>query len=195
MSEETLFPASAAVPGQKASRAAYAQVAARMQGFDWFGEYQELRSMGLDWRKAVAVAWRASSGLNRKPATQAELALLMGLKSDRTIRKWFEESPELEELVATVQAAPLFQHRRDVIKALVASASTEAPANAADRRLFFQLTGDLEEKSQHRLVGSDAEPVRVQAVTADLSKLATDELMRLRELVAKATAHEAAQPG
>lgn len=194
MSEETLFPASAAVPGQKASRAAYAQVAARMQGFDWFGEYQELRSMGLDWRKAVAVAWRASSGLNRKPATQAELAALMGLKSDRTIRKWFEDSPELEELVATVQAAPLFQHRRDVIGALVASACTEAPANAADRRLFFQLTGDLEEKSQHRLVGG-AEPVRVQAVTADLSRLATDELMRLRELVAKATPDEAAQPG
>lgn len=151
--------------------------------------------MGLDWRKAMVVAWRASSGLNRKPETQAKLAALMGLKSDRTIRKWFEESPELEELVATVQAGPLFQHRRDVIVALVASACTEAPANAADRRLFFQLTGDLEEKSQHRLVGSGSEPVRVQAVTADLSRLTTDELVRLRELVSKATMDEAAKPG
>lgn len=151
--------------------------------------------MGLDWRKAMAVAWRASHGLNRQPATQAELASLMGLKSDRVIRKWFEESPELEEIVAQVQAAPLFRYRRDVIEALVASACTEAAANASDRRLFFQLTGDLEEKSQHRLVGSETEPVRVQAVTADLSRLATDELMRLRELVAKATVAPGMAPG
>jgi hypothetical protein len=165
-----------------------------LKDYNWFGDYEELRSKGLDWRKAMAVAWRASKGLNRQPATQTELASLMGLKSDRTIRKWFEDSPELEELVGVMQAAPLFRHRRDVIEALVASASTEAPQNAADRRLFFQLTGDLEEKSQHRLVGSEEEPVRVQ-MSADLSKLATDELVRLRELVAKASPDEAAKPG
>lgn len=194
MSEETLFPASESTPGQKASRLAYAEVEAQLARFSWFADYQELRSQGLDWRKAMAVAWRASRGLNRQPGTQAELASLMGLRSDRTIRKWFEDSPELEELVGVMQAAPLFRHRRDVIEALVASASTEAPQNSADRRLFFQLTGDLEEKSHLRLVGSEEEPVRVQ-VAADLSKLETEELLRLQELLTKAAPDEAAQSG
>lgn len=191
MNEGTLFPASESTPGQKASRAAYAALETRLKEYNWFGDYESLRSKGLDWRKAMAVAWRASRGFNRQPATQTELASLMGLKSDRTIRKWFEDSPELEELVGVMQAAPLFSHRRDVIEALVTSASTPAAQNSADRRLFFQMTGDLEEKSQHRFVGSEEEPVRVQ-VSADLSKLETEELMRLQELLAKATPDEAA---
>lgn len=119
----------------------------------------ELRGHGLDWRKAMAVAWKASPGRNREPATQAELASLMGLKSDRTIREWFEKDPSLDDLVATFQASPLFKHRRDVIIALIESAATNAPANSADRKLFFQLTGDLEEKSQQRLVGPGEGPI------------------------------------
>ena len=159
MADDTLFPASERTPGQSASRAAWAQMQEALRTFDWWAEFEELRALGLDWRKAVAVAWRASRGLNRLPATQAELAALMGLKSDRTIRKWFEDRPELEELVAAFQAGPLLKHRRDVMEALVESASVPEAAHSSDRKLFFQLTGDLEEKTQQRLVGSDDAPI------------------------------------
>lgn len=159
MPADTLFPAGENVPGQRASRQAWQAIEAAIKDKAWYAEFQELRAYGLDWRKAMAVAWKSSAGLNREPGTQAELASLMGLKSDRTIREWFEKDPALEELVATFQAAPLFKYRRDVIVALIESAGTHAPANAADRRLFFQLTGDLEEKSQQRFVGPDDGPI------------------------------------
>ena len=159
MAEDTLFPASEQTPGQSASRAAWAQIQGALRTFDWWSEFEELRALGLDWRKAVAVAWRASKGLNRAPATQAELAVLMGLKSDRTIRKWFEDQEELEDLVAAFQAGPLLKHRCDVIEALVESASNAEATHSSDRKLFFQLTGDLEEKSQQRLVGPEDGPI------------------------------------
>lgn len=159
MTDDGLFPASENTPGQAASRQAWAQIQAALRTFPWWAEFEELRAMGLDWRKAVAVAWRASRGLDRKPPTQAELASLMGLKSDRTVRKWFEEDPALEDLVAAFQAGPLLKHRRDVIEALVESASNAEAAHSGDRKLFFQLTGDLEEKSQQRLVGPEDGPI------------------------------------
>lgn len=159
MADDTLFPASERAPGQRASRAAWAEIQGALRTFEWWSEFVELRALGLDWRKAVAVAWKASKGLDRLPATQAELASMMGLKSDRTLRKWFEDQPELEDLVAAFQAGPLLKHRRDVIEALVTSASNVEAAHASDRKLFFQLTGDLEEKSQQRLVGPEDGPV------------------------------------
>lgn len=159
MTDETLFPAAPGVPGQQASRQAWETIRDGLTQFEWWAEFEELRAYGLDWRKAMAVAWRASKGLNRQPATQGELASLMGLKSDRTIRKWFEDRPELEELVAAFQAGPLLKHRRDVMEALVESASVPEAAHSSDRKLFFQLTGDLEEKTQQRLVGSDDAPI------------------------------------
>jgi hypothetical protein len=157
--EDTLFPANERTPGQSASRQAWAAIQAAIKDLPWYTDFLELRGYGLDWRKAMAVAWKASPGRNREPATQAGLASMMGLKSDRTIREWFEKQPDLDELVSTFQASPLFQHRRDVIQALVDSASNPAPTNSADRKLFFQLTGDLEEKSQQRLVGPGEGPI------------------------------------
>ena len=155
---EGAFPASAHVPGQARSREVFEQGRGRLSGMPWYEDYLELRSMKLDWRKAAYVAWASSPGREREPATQGELASMLGLSSDRTIRGWREKQPELDELVAMAQMAPLVKHRRDVVEALVAAASNPAPANSSDRRLFFALTGDLEEKSQQRIVGSETEP-------------------------------------
>ena len=155
---EGAFPASAHVPGQARSREVYEAVSGRLSAMPWYEDYLELRSMKLDWRKAAYVAWASSPGREREPATQGELASMLGLSSDRTIRGWREKQPELDELVAMAQMAPLVKHRRDVVEALVAAASNPAGANSSDRRLFFALTGDLEEKSQQRIVGSETEP-------------------------------------
>lgn len=151
------FPASVAVPGQAHSREIYAQIEASLAGFAWFEDYQALRAQKLDWRKAAWVAWSATPKNAREPETLAGLANLLGV-NDRTMRGWVQRQPELLDLVAQFQLAPLLMYRRDVVEALIASAATPAPANAPDRRLFFQMTGDLEEKSQQRHVGSDEEP-------------------------------------
>ena len=48
------------------------------------------------------------------------------------------------------QLAELLEYRADVIKATGESASDPAPQHAADRKLFFTLTGDLVERSESR---------------------------------------------
>ena len=154
---EDAFPAPAGVPGQLRSREIYAAIEAQLATQPWFEEYQALRARKLDWRKAAWVAWSSTPKLDRAPATLAEFANLIGV-NERTVRAWVQRQPELRELVAQMQLAPLMAYRRDVVQALIASAASPAAANSADRKLFFQMTGDLEEKSQQRLVGSDEEP-------------------------------------
>lgn len=154
---EDAFPAAVGVPGQARSREIYARIEASLKEYAWYEEYLNLRAMRLDWRKAAFVAWSATPKSDRTPPTLGALADLLGV-NDRTMRGWVQRQPELVQLVAQFQLAPLLQHRRDVVDALVTSASTPAAANSADRKLFFQMTGDLEEKSQQRLVGSDEEP-------------------------------------
>jgi len=154
---EDAFPASARVPGQAKSREIFRDVEEQLSEQPWYEEYQELRAQKLDWRKAAYVAWLATPKIGREPATIADLANLLGI-NDRTIRGWVQRQPELKELARQMQMAPLMAYRSDVVGALIAAASVPAPTHSADRRLFFQLTGDLEEKSQQRLVGSTEEP-------------------------------------
>lgn len=154
---EDAFPAAESVPGQRRSREIYAAVEGTLRTYTWWPRYLELRALKLDWRKAAWVAWMATPAAGREPATQSALADLLGI-NDRTIRGWRQRQPDLDQIVAAYQLAPLVEHRADVVGALIASASTPAPQHSADRKLFFQLTGDLEEKAQQRLVGSDSEP-------------------------------------
>jgi hypothetical protein len=105
-----------------------------------------LRAEGWDWRKAAYIAWAASPMHKRWPSTQRDLAMqVLGLHSDKTIRNWREKNPAIDDRVGRLQTEPLFRHRRDVIDALIASAASADTAGNADRKLFFQLTGDLEQ--------------------------------------------------
>lgn len=146
MAEDTsLFPAGENAPGQQESRRAYQRFLSQLNGYTWWQDYQELIARGWDWRKAIYIAWRASPGEGRMPATQAELATsVLGLKSDRTIRTWHERQPEIDAEIARMQAAPLLKHRRDVIETTVKVALVPTKDGHQDRRLFFQLTGDLD---------------------------------------------------
>jgi sirohydrochlorin ferrochelatase len=67
---------------------------------------------------------------------------VLGLASDRVIRIWKQQHPEMEEMIATLQAAPLLRHRRDVFEALAASAATPDPRHHADRKLALEMLGD-----------------------------------------------------
>ncbi len=139
----TLFPASERVQGQAESRRAYDDFLRRMEEFGWWQEYQELRGLGWDWRKAVYIAWAASPTQDRWPPTQEWLATeILGLKSDRTIRTWREKHSEIDEMVAALQAAPLLKHRRDIFDALAASASSPDFRHHSDRKLALEMMGD-----------------------------------------------------
>lgn len=156
----TAFPASEATQGQKESRRSYQELQERLGEFGWWQDYLALRQQGWDWRKAVFIAWAASPVNGRSPETQAELATqVLGLRNDRTIRKWREKQPEIDHAIAACQAAPLLRHRRDIFDALVTSARDPDFRHHSDRKLALELLGDYKPKSQHELVGEDGGPV------------------------------------
>ncbi|HLE03326.1 MAG TPA: hypothetical protein VI729_01765 [Anaerolineales bacterium] len=176
---QTAFPAAVQTPGQRESREAYALLLKRKTKPAWWEDYLELRRGGLDWRKAAYVAWASSPTRGRWPKTIEQLAAdVLGLRSDRTIRKWKENNPELEDMIATVQIAPMLRHRRDVIDALVAVAKRKDPEAHRDRKLFLEMTGDYKPRQVRELTGEGGGPIDFKETFGELSDEELDQLIK-----------------
>ncbi len=67
---------------------------------------------------------------------------MLGLASDRRIAEWRRKYPEIDQVIADLQAEALLDARADVIAALKASASNPSYRHAADRKLYLEMTGD-----------------------------------------------------
>jgi len=141
----TAFPASEATPGQAVSRQAREQFLGDRKKYPWWDDYLALRLEGWDWRKASYIAWASSKIQGRKPTNQEDLAIkVLGLRSDRTLRKWREKNPEIDERVATLQIEPLMKHRRDVIETLIDRAESHSEKFAYQyQKILLTMTGDL----------------------------------------------------
>lgn len=135
-------------------------------GYDWYGEFAELETR-FNWRVAAYIAWASSPRKARRPAKQIDLAALLGLKTDRTIRKWIEEEPAILGEIKRLQASPLLAHRRDIYEALV-QAALDTERGHQDRKLALELLGD------YRAKAPDALPVG--EFTADEAAQAEREL-------------------
>ena len=123
----------------------------------WFDEYLKLIDLGWPWRVACYMAWAAAPKISRQPTTLDELAVMLGLRSPRVIYTWRAKYPAINQVVAMLQAAPLWEHRREVIEALVSVASTPDYKSFNDRKLFLELTGDYVPRSvQQTLVGQSS---------------------------------------
>jgi hypothetical protein len=115
----------------------------------WLQTYQSLLNSGWRWRVAAYVAWASMPKKKRWPLTQDELATdVLGLTSDRAITTWRKKNPAIDTMIGVLQGNAMLEARADAIDALVESASNESYRNNPDRRLLFQMTGDLVEKSQ-----------------------------------------------
>jgi hypothetical protein len=113
---------------------------------DWMDDYWALRAEGWDWRHAVYIVWASLPTHQRQPPTQQELATqILGLSSDRQIRKWKDKNPAIEVRVRKLQRSALMKARADVMDALVQAASNPSPRASTDRKLYFEMTGDYEE--------------------------------------------------
>lgn len=138
---------------------------------EWFDAYRQLRDMQIPWRVACYIAWSASPKISRQPKTQEELAQqVLGLTSDRVIATWRKKSPEIDEVIALLQSAPLLSHRADVFKALAISASDPDHRSNPDRKLFLELTGDYVPHAKLELSREGVE---------DLSEMSEEELRRV----------------
>ena len=138
----------------------------------WWDTYQQLLNSKWPWRIACFVAWASSPKLNRWPKTQDEFAQqVLGLTSDRVIATWRKKSPDIDGAISLLQSATMLEHRADVIKALVESASNSDHRSNPDRKLFFEMTGDYVPRSR----------VDVKAEIGDdeMSGLSEAELMEI----------------
>lgn len=139
----------------------------------WAEEYVRLRAGGWPWRQAAYIAWASTPKTMREPKTQDELARkYLGLSSDRPIATWRKRNPLIDEMVAALQAAPLWEHRAEIYRALLAVAVRPEYKSHNDRKLALELLGDYVPAS--KLV---AEMTR--RVKGDLSELSDDELAAL----------------
>lgn len=112
-------------------------------GIAWHPDYWRLRNQGWPWRVAAYIAWAASPKQERWPKTQDELATqMLGLTSDRIIATWRKRNPAIDEVIALLQVAPLFEHRSDIFDALIKSATNSDYKNHPDRKLALEMLGD-----------------------------------------------------
>lgn len=193
----TAFPAAEGTPGQAESRGAWAKFQDEHKECLWWEEFLGLRREGFTWRVAAYIAWAASPVKTRWPATQDKLAAdVLGMKSDRVIAKWRAKLPAIDERVQRLQVEPLMRHRRDVIEALVASASSPDPKSHPDRRMFLEMTGDYQPRGTVAVTGPDEGPVQVRYELGRLSDDELDELDRLARRLSGTTGGESpAQAG
>lgn len=116
---------------------------------EWIKDFTMLREQGWPWRVACYIAWSSSPKTDRWPATLQELATeILGLKSPRVIYTWRQKYASINTTVAMMQAKPLWEHRRDVIEALVRMAKDPDYKAFNDRKLFLEMTGDYTPKSK-----------------------------------------------
>jgi len=115
----------------------------------WFADYTRLLELGWPWRVATYIAWAASPKKDRWPSSLQELATaVLGLTGPRQIYAWRKKYPAIDATVAMLQAAPLWEHRRDVLNALVISASDPDYKHHPDRKLLLEMLGDYVPRSQ-----------------------------------------------
>ena len=109
----------------------------------WMADYLQLRDAGWTWRVAAYIAWASCPKKERWPRTQELLATeVLGLTSDRQIYTWRLKNPSIDEVIATLQSAPLFEHRADIYEALIKSATNADYKNHNDRELALKLLQD-----------------------------------------------------
>jgi len=142
----------------------------------WAEKYHELLEAGIRGRIAAYIAWATMPKQYRWPKTQEELAnKVLGLTSDRAIATWRKKYPEIDLMIADLQAAEMLRYRPGAFHALGKVASEENYRANQDRKLFFEMSGD--HTPRQKILGDDG---RIGGkVAAQLRKLPTAKLIEM----------------
>lgn len=175
--EEGAFPASEETPGQAESRSAYQRFQEMGRKIKWIEEWRMLRMQGWDWRKAAFIAWSVVPADRRWPETLEGLAReVLGLRSDRTIRKWRYKNPGIDQAIEALRVDLLQQYVPDVLSAWVKVASDPDPSAHRDRITF--LTAMKVYNPRLALTGDNGGPIRHRD-ESDFSDLDDAELQQV----------------
>jgi len=108
----------------------------------WMDLYKRLHEGGWPWRVAVYIAWAAQPKKYRWPESQEELAeQCLGLTSDRAISTWRKRNPAIDNTVAMLQGAMIFDALPDAYDAMITVATNPEYKGHNDRKLLFEMAG------------------------------------------------------
>lgn len=112
--------------------------------------FLEMLEQGWGWRKALYIAWAQLPLAVRWPKTQDELAVIMGLRSARTIRKWREKNPGIDLLVKRAMgaraASRVSELTANILTRTYQVGMTHDYKGHKDRRLWLEADGLLQQK-------------------------------------------------
>lgn len=140
----------------------------------WLSTWEMLMDKGWPWRQAAYIAWASTPSDGRKPKTQQELALMLGLESDRAISTWRKKNRAILETISLLQSALLWDSRSDAFAELIAGMKKAGKDYKFFHHLelYLKLTGDFVPTANYV-----AELKR--KLTTDISDLNEDEVNML----------------
>lgn len=140
----------------------------------WLDTFFELLDGGWPWRQATYIAWASTPTKGRLPKTQDELARdYLGLTSDRAIATWRKRNPAILEMIAVLQAAPLWDQRADHFRALNEGASQAGK----DYKFFNHLKLAMEMRKDYVPAAQANIELTRKGGTDDLTHLSEEELV------------------
>ncbi|APU89240.1 MAG: hypothetical protein DYG85_06390 [Chloroflexi bacterium CFX1] len=141
----------------------------------WAEAYQNLLNAGVRPRIAAYVAWATMPKPYRYPETQEKLATeFLGLSSDRVISTWRKKFPEIDAMIAELQAEAMLEFRPGAFHALGTVASDPSYRANPDRRLFFEMSNDY--TPRQKIMGDEGSGVG-RKLLDQLKKLPTAKLL------------------
>ncbi len=138
----------------------------------WYEHFLKLEGGRWPFRVAALIAWLATPKKYRWPKTQAELADLLGMASDRQFSVWRAKNPQIDAAVNEVWKERAMDRLNDSMEAMFEVASQPDYKGRGDRELHFKIAGIL----------SDAIELSTKGDTPDLSKLTFAEKLKIAGL-------------
>ena len=106
----------------------------------WVDAYKDLMLAGWGWEKAAYIAWASTPKNLRMPKYLYEFSGMIRVHR-RSIALWVKNDFAMNMVIRERMMAPLIDHQRDVVDALVESAENPSPRHFQDRRLFLEIAG------------------------------------------------------
>lgn len=103
--------------------------------------YRELIRRGWRWQKAAFMSWRAAPRVSRQPATQEELAKMLGYRGDAIFRRWLakpEQGPLMERIIGEARRL-VFEINLSSVDHRTIERATAEDSTVQERKLFYDM--------------------------------------------------------
>lgn len=146
----------------------------------WAETYHWMLESSIPWKIAAFVAWSTTIKKYRWPKTLDELAVeVLGLNSARQIFEWRRKYPYIDQMIADLQASAYLEYIPGAIHASGEVASRPDYKSTAERRLLYEATHIIENKSKVTVEEGAVNLGAGRKLLDQLRKKSTEDLLTL----------------